>query len=64
MLENSMNTRDVWIFLFFAGLFMFNWPMLAIAGWTLPAYIFASWAGFILLILVLTRTDAGSGGGG
>jgi len=58
-----MLTRDVWFFLFFAGLFMFNWPMLAIAGGALPVYIFAAWAGFIILILLFAQSGAGSGGG-
>jgi len=58
-----MQTRDVWIFLFFAGALLFNWPMLSIAGEALPFYIFAAWAAFILLIMLFSRRGAGSGGG-
>ncbi|UCE71406.1 MAG: hypothetical protein JSV11_01400 [Nitrospiraceae bacterium] len=44
--------RDIWIFLFFFGLILFNWPILSIFKSTVAHYLFLAWFLFIALIFV------------
>jgi hypothetical protein len=45
-----MNSKELWPFLFLIGIFLFNWPFLAIFGLSLPEYLFGVWGIFIILI--------------
>ncbi len=55
--------RDIWIFLFILGLLLFGWPLLTIFRDHLASYLFAAWAGFIMLVYLATVYD-GRGNGG
>ena len=46
-------SREIWAFLFFLGLIMFNWPFLHIFGDSLPSYMFGQWGLFILAIVLI-----------
>ncbi|MDB4285545.1 hypothetical protein N9903_01420 [bacterium] len=45
-----MRSNDLWIFLFFLGVLVFNWPFLTIFEGSLPYGLFILWALFITLI--------------
>lgn len=47
--------REIWSFLFFLGLVLFNWPFLHIFGGGLPAYLFGVWALFIIAIGLIIK---------
>lgn len=42
-----MRGKEIWLFLFLLGTFLFNWPFLDIFSLTLPQYLFGLWAIFI-----------------
>ncbi|MGD2080881.1 MAG: hypothetical protein PVJ36_07120 [Nitrospirota bacterium] len=55
--------REIWPFLFFLGLALFNWPFLHIFGGELPAYLFGIWALFILAVVVIFKLTGEEDGG-
>lgn len=57
-----MNSKELWVFLFFAGILLFNWPFLYIFSLSVPSYLFGVWAMFIIAI-GLFITFAGKGDG-
>jgi hypothetical protein len=59
-----MRAREIWIFLFAAGVLAFNWPFLAIFKKNLPVYLFASWLILIALIYVFVGRTAKDDDGG
>ena len=59
-----MRTKEIWIFLFAAGILAFNWPSLAIFRNNLPVYLFASWLVLIALIFVFVGHAAKDDDGG
>lgn len=50
-----MKTKEVWVFLFFIGTLALNWPLLAIFGSHLPAYLYTTWLLLIALIYLFIR---------
>jgi hypothetical protein len=48
-----MQDKELWPFLFFLGLFFFGWPLLAMVRIPLPYYLYAIWALFILILVLL-----------
>jgi len=52
-----MKNKETWLFLFFSGLLCFNWPFLEIFRHSLPLYFFLMWAGFILIVFLLTTRN-------
>jgi hypothetical protein len=42
-----MGNKEIWLFLFFLGVLLFNWPFLSIFGGSLPYYLFIMWGVFI-----------------
>jgi len=58
MLNFGMASRELWVFLFFLGVLLFNWPLLKIFGFSLPYYLFTVWGIFIAataLIITIKR---------
>ncbi len=55
--------RDIWVFLFMLGIFLFGWPLVTIFRDNLASYLFAAWAGFILLIYLATVYSSKGNGG-
>lgn len=54
--------NEVSLFIFFIGLFAFNWPLLKIFDLSLPVYLFISWLIFITVIMIygfFNRNDPG-----
>ena len=49
-----MRHGDLWIFLFFFGVLLFNWPVLTIFAGGQPYSIFALWGFFIALSAFLS----------
>lgn len=45
--------KETWPFLFFLGVFLFNWPFLDLFRAFMPYYIFVVWGLFILAIGLL-----------
>jgi len=48
-----MKNREFWVFLFFLGTLLFNWPFLDIFSLVLPYYFFGVWSLFILLVCIV-----------
>lgn len=48
-----MKNREFWVFLFFLGTLLFNWPFLDIFSLVLPHYFFTVWILFILLVYIV-----------
>lgn len=55
--------RDIWIFLFFLGFLLFNWPFLAMFQAGLPTYLFVIWLLFIGMIFVASILTGREEGG-
>jgi hypothetical protein len=56
-----MRTRELFIFLFIAGLLAFNWPFTAVFGSGIPVYIFIAWGVFIALLRLVSGADEKTG---
>ncbi len=50
-----MKNKELWIFIFLAGLLGFSWPVLAIVRDGVGTYLFVFWALFIGLAAVAAR---------
>ncbi len=48
-----MKYREFWVFLFFLGILLFNWPFVDIFSLVLPHYFLAVWSLFILVVFVV-----------
>jgi len=48
-----MKNKEFWVFLFFLGVFLFNWPFLNIFSLILPYYFFGLWSLFILVVCIV-----------
>jgi len=48
--------KEIWPFVSFLGLVIFNWPLLEIFREELACYLFLLWAVFILLLAFITRS--------
>lgn len=55
-----MKSAEALIFVFFAGLLAFNWPLLEIFRFNTPLFLFVSWLVFIILVALADRVP-GSG---
>jgi hypothetical protein len=49
-----MRHGDLWVFLFFLGLILFNWPVISVFAAAQPYAIFALWAAFIAVTALLS----------
>ena len=47
-----MKNKEAWLFLFFLGTLLLNWPFLDIFSLTLPAYLFGTWGLFIFIVSI------------
>jgi hypothetical protein len=45
-----MKNKEFWVFLFFLGTLLLNWPFLDIFSLVLPYYFFGVWSLFILVV--------------
>jgi hypothetical protein len=45
-----MNNREIWLFVFLAGVLLFNWPFLEIFSQSASYYLFGIWGLYILAI--------------
>ena len=52
-----MNNKEFWVFLFFLGTFLFNWPFLDIFNMVLPVYFLGVWGLFILVVYVVVTVS-------
>lgn len=52
-----MNNKEFWVFLFFLGALLFNWPFLDIFNMVLPYYFLGLWALFILVVCVVVTVS-------
>lgn len=50
-----MSNKEIWFFLFFLGVLLFNWPFLEIFDLSLPYYLFVIWGLFIIVVGVVIR---------
>lgn len=48
-----MKNKEFWVFLFFLGALLFNWPFLDIFSLILPYYFFGLWSLFILVVCIV-----------
>jgi ABC-type uncharacterized transport system fused permease/ATPase subunit len=46
--------KDIWVFLFFSGMLLFNWPIISIFKDNFTIYPFLVWIILILLIFITT----------
>ena len=58
-----MNNKEFWVFLFFLGALLFNWPFLYIFNMVLPYYFLGLWALFILVVCVVVTVSNKRGKG-
>jgi len=56
-----MNNKEFWVFLFFLGTFLFNWPFLDIFNMVLPVYFLGVWGLFILVVYVVVTVNRKTG---
>jgi hypothetical protein len=49
-----MKNKEFWVFLFFLGTLLFNWPFLDIFSLVLPYYFFGLWGLFILVVCIVS----------
>ena len=53
MIQFHMDKKEFWLFLFFLGTLLFNWPFLDIFNMVLPFYFLGVWGLFILVVCVV-----------
>lgn len=56
-----MNNKEFWVFLFFLGTLLFNWPFLDIFNMVLPYYFLGVWGLFILAVCVVVTINKKTG---
>ena len=49
-----MRHGDLWVFLFFFGVLLFNWPVLSVFAGRHPYAVFAAWTLFIAVTAALS----------
>jgi hypothetical protein len=57
-----MKNKEFWVFLFFLGTLLFNWPFLDIFNMVLPFYFLGVWGLFILVVYLVVTTGDRKGG--
>ncbi|HSB31972.1 MAG TPA: hypothetical protein VLD55_10240 [Candidatus Sulfobium mesophilum] len=50
-----MSNKEIWFFLFFFGVLLFNWPFLEVFALSLPYYLFIIWGVFIIVVIVVIK---------
>ncbi len=50
-----MSNKEIWFFLFFFGVLLFNWPFLEVFDLSLPYYLFVIWGVFIITVFVVIK---------
>ena len=50
-----MSNKEIWFFLFFFGVLLFNWPFLEVFALSLPYYLFIIWGVFIIVVFVVIK---------
>ncbi len=50
-----MSNKEIWFFLFFLGVLLFNWPFLEVFDLSLPYYLFIIWGVFIIVVIVVIK---------
>lgn len=58
-----MDNREIWLFVFFVGTLLFNWPILETVRAVLPYYLYGAWALFIATIAALIILGKNGKGG-
>jgi len=56
-----MNNKEFWVFLFFLGTLLFNWPFLDIFNMVLPYYFLGVWGLFILVVCAVVTINEKTG---
>ncbi len=56
-----MKNKEFWVFLFFLGTLLFNWPFLDIFSLVLPYYLFCVWSLFILVVCIVSTSNKTKG---
>lgn len=56
-----MQNKELWPFIFFLGILVFNWPLAALVRVPLPYYLYTLWALFILIVGILANRTNGRG---
>ena len=56
-----MNNKEFWVFLFFLGTLLFNWPFLDIFNMVLPYYFLGVWGLFILVVCIVVTINEKTG---
>ncbi len=62
MIHFYMKNKEFWVFLFFLGTLLFNWPFLDIFNMVLPFYFLGVWGLFILVVYLVVTTGDRKGG--
>ena len=57
-----MKNKEFWVFLFFLGTLLFNWPFLDIFNLVLPYYLFGVWSLFIFVVCIVASLKETKGG--
>jgi len=53
-----MKNKEIWVFIFFLGTLLLNWPFLEIFSMMLPLYLFGVWGLFILVVSIFINIFA------
>lgn len=61
MIHSLMKNKEFWVFLFFMGAFLFNWPFLDIFSLVLPYYLFGVWSLFIFVVFIVSTLKGAKG---
>lgn len=58
-----MKSKEFWVFLFFLGTLLLNWPFLDIFSLVLPYYFFGLWCLFIIVVGIVSSLKESKGRG-
>lgn len=58
-----MGNKELWFFIFFFGVLLFNWPFLEIFDLSLPYYLFVVWGAFIIVVGMVIKKMNKQGSG-
>ena len=56
--------KEIWVFLFLLGVFLFSWPLISIFKDNMVGSLFALWLAFIILIFITSVFSEREDGGG
>jgi hypothetical protein len=56
--------KEIWVFLFLLGVFLFSWPLISIFKDNMVGSLFTLWFAFIILIFITSVFSEREDGGG